>query len=120
MSEYYIGQIFKVEYPQGAADWCNENQTAIIMEIEPTTVEGEEVRQFQIVAVPVYTPTKEEQSAKREIAYVDEVDPITCHINRLKDEEQTPEIEQEIEALKQERSVKVEEIKERYPYPPEE
>lgn len=61
-------------------------------------------------------PTKEEQSAKREIAYVDEVDPITCHINRLKDEEQTPEIEQEIEELKQERSTKVEEIKRRYPY----
>ena len=65
-------------------------------------------------------PTKEEQSAKRETAYVDEVDPITCHINRLKDEEQTPEIEQEIEELKQERSAQVEEIKERFPYPTEE
>ena len=62
-------------------------------------------------------PTEEEQRQKREIAYTQEVDPITCHINRLADEEQTPEIEQEIAELKQERSAKVEEIKERYPYP---
>lgn len=65
-------------------------------------------------------PTKEEQKERRAFAYLEEVDPITCHINRLLDEEQTPEIEQEIEELKQERSAKVEEIKERYPYPPEE
>jgi len=62
-------------------------------------------------------PTKEEQSEKRANAYKSEVDPITCHIQRLSDEEQTPEIEQEIAELKQERSAKVEEIKERYPYP---
>jgi len=62
-------------------------------------------------------PTEEEQRQKREVAYTKEVDPITCHINRLKDEEQTPEIEQQIAELKQERSEKVEEIKERYPYP---
>lgn len=65
-------------------------------------------------------PTKEEQSEKRASAYQLEVDPITCHIQRLQDEEQTPEIEQEIADLKQERSDKVEEIKERYPYPVEE
>jgi len=53
-------------------------------------------------------------------AYQQEVDPITCHIQRLEDEEQTPEIEQEIADLKTERSDKVEEIKERYPYPVEE
>ena len=62
-------------------------------------------------------PTEEEQRQKREAAYTQEVDPITCHISRLEDEEQTPEIEQEIAELKQERSDKVEEIKERYPYP---
>lgn len=61
-------------------------------------------------------PTEEEQRKKREQAYTQEVDPITCHISRLSDEEQTPEIEQEIAELKQERSAKVEEIKERYPY----
>ena len=64
-------------------------------------------------------PTEEEQRQKREQAYTQEVDPITCHISRLADEEQTPEIEQEIAELKQERSAKVEEIKERYPYPVE-
>ena len=62
-------------------------------------------------------PTEEEQRQKREQAYTLEVDPITCHISRLADEEQTPEIEQEIAELKQERSAKVEEIKKRYPYP---
>lgn len=66
------------------------------------------------------SPTQEEQSQKRAEAYRQEVDPITCHIQRLEDEEQTPEIEQEIADLKQERSEKVEEIKERYPYPVEE
>lgn len=64
-------------------------------------------------------PTEEEQRQKREVAYTQEVDPITCHIQRLADEEQTPEIEQEIAELKQERSDKVEEIKKRYPYPEE-
>lgn len=62
-------------------------------------------------------PTEEEQRQKRAYAYQQEVDPITCHIQRLEDEEQTPEIEQEIADLKQKRSAKVEEIKERYPYP---
>lgn len=62
-------------------------------------------------------PTKEEQSENRALAYQQEVDPITCHIQRLEDEPQTPEIEQEIADLKTERSEKVEEIKERYPYP---
>lgn len=62
-------------------------------------------------------PTEEEQRQKREQAYTLEVDPITCHIDRLKDEEQTQEIEQEIADLKQERSDKVEDIKRRYPYP---
>ena len=62
-------------------------------------------------------PTEEEQRKNRELAYTQEVDPITCHIQRLEDEEQTPEIEQEIAELKRERSAKVEEIKERYPYP---
>lgn len=62
-------------------------------------------------------PTHEEQSAKREQAYREEIDPITCHINRLKDEEQTPEIEAEIADLMAERTEKVAAIKEQYPYP---
>lgn len=62
-------------------------------------------------------PTKEEQSRKREQAYKDEVDGITAHISRLRDLEQTEEIQAEIAELIAERDAKVEEIKQRYPYP---
>lgn len=53
----------------------------------------------------------------REQAYTKEVDGITAHIQRLRDKEQTPEIVAEIEQLIAERDAKVEEIKQRYPYP---
>ena len=65
-------------------------------------------------------PTKEEQQKARQEAYRAEVDPITCHINRLKDEEQTAEVIAEIAQLVEERKAKVEEIKQRFPYPVEE
>lgn len=58
--EYYIGQIFEGEYPQGAADFCNKTQTAMIIEIESIIIDEQEVRRFQIVEVPTHTPTKEE------------------------------------------------------------
>lgn len=64
-----------------------------------------------------YERQVEECRQNREQAYASEVDCITAHINRLRDEEQTPEIEQEIADLQAERTAKVEEIKERYPYP---
>lgn len=61
-------------------------------------------------------PTHEEQSEKRAVAYQQEVDPITSHIQRLRDEDpDNPEIDE----LLAERSAKVAEIKERYPYPTE-
>lgn len=63
------------------------------------------------------TPTKEEQSANRERAYQQTVDPITCHISRLTDEEQTEEVKAEVQALKSERAAKVAEIKAQFPYP---
>ena len=62
-------------------------------------------------------PSKEEQSEKRAAAYQQEVDPITSHIQRLRDAEQTEEIAAEIAELIAERDAKVAEIKERYPYP---
>lgn len=62
-------------------------------------------------------PTKEEQQKARENAYKADVDPITCHIQRLGDEEQTPEVIAEIAQLVEERKAKVEDIKQRYPYP---
>lgn len=61
-------------------------------------------------------PTNDEQAEKRKQAYMSEIDPITAHINRLRDEEQTEELVSEIEQLKSERSAKVQEIKERFPY----
>ena len=62
-------------------------------------------------------PTKEEQKEARAAAYQSEVDPITSHISRLRDIEQTPEILAEIEELIAERAEKVEKIKARFPYP---
>ncbi len=84
---------------------------------EHTCEDYEQYNGEYLLKEDVPAPTQEEQSEKRAAAYQQEVDPITCHIQRLEDEEQTPEIEQEIADLKQERSDKVEEIKERYPYP---
>ena len=63
------------------------------------------------------TPTKEEQRQARAEAYRQEVDPITSQISRLRDEEQTPEIVEEINELLQKRFDVVKDIQERYPYP---
>lgn len=62
-------------------------------------------------------PTYEELKQARQEAYRNEVDPITCHIQRLSDEEQTPEIIAEITSLVEERKAKVTKIKAKYPYP---
>lgn len=61
-------------------------------------------------------PGRDEQSEKRAMAYRDEIDPITAHISRLRDENQSAEIIAEISDLITERARKVAEIKERYPY----
>lgn len=58
----------------------------------------------------------EYQSAQRERAYIADVDTITAHISRLRDEEQTPEVQEKIAKLIEERKAKVAEIKQRYPY----
>ena len=84
---------------------------------------GYEIQETEDALLAVYNeplpPTKEEQQKAREEAYIAKVDPITCHINRLKDEEQTEEVIAEIASLVEERKAKVEEIKQRYPYPAE-
>lgn len=49
--------------------------------------------------------------------YAAQVDPITAHINRLRDEELTPELAAEITKLVEERKLLVEEIKAQHPYP---
>ena len=85
---------------------------------------GYEIQETEDALLAVYNeplpPTKEEQQKARENAYRAEVDPITCHINRLKDEEQIPEVIAEIASLVEKRKAKVEEIKARFPYPVEE
>ena len=86
-------------------------------DVEKTRIVKKTFRQFRIDAIPQYVPTYEDQKRNRSFAYTNEVDPITAHINRLRDEEQTEEIIAKIEELKSERAKKVEEIKERYPYP---
>ena len=70
-----------------------------------------------ILKSEIPAPTKEEQSEKRAAAYTVKVDPITAHIQRLRDETE-PDAEK-IEALIIERMEKVSEIKARYPYPNE-
>lgn len=57
MNEYIIGQIFEDSYQPEAAIWCSSHG-AYIVEIDPV----DEVRRFQIVAVP--EPTKEELAAQ--------------------------------------------------------
>ena len=102
-------KLTKANYTQGAI-WCNENNAMI------DVVDGE----YVIVAIPdPLPPTKEEQQKARQEAYKNEVDPITCHIQRLGDEEQTPDVIAEIASLVEERKAKVEEIKTRFPYPVE-
>ena len=61
-----------------------------------------------------YVPTDEEQRQNRENAYINEVDPITAHIQRLRDQDPIPE--GEIAELIAERDAKVQEIKALYPY----
>lgn len=65
------------------------------------------------------TPTYEEVSETRKQLYTEQVDPITSQIQRLRDEPQTKEVIDEIEALKTERSKIVEKIKNENPYPSE-
>ena len=105
---FNIGDKLTRENYTAGAIWCNNNGCVI----NPDT--------WVIEAIPEpLPPTKEEQQQARQQAYRNEVDPITCHIQRLGDEEQTPEVIAEIASLVEERKAKVEEIKARYPYPAE-
>ena len=101
------------EYSQ-VAGWCNNGQEYHI----ELYIDENDVEWYRTVKNPEpLPPTKEEQEQNRANAYQQEVDPITAHIQRLRDMEQTEEIIAEIEQLKLERDAKVEEIKARYPYP---
>ena len=54
--------------------------------------------------------------ATREMLYRGTVDPITAQISRLRDDVQSPEVEQEIQALLVQRSELVAKIREENPY----
>lgn len=109
--EFYIGQIFEGKYPPEAAIWCNQNNAHI-------EVREDGLREIVANTAPT-PPTHEEVRQMRARAYQEEVDPITAHISRLRDEEQTEEVVAEIAELMAERTAKVAEIKEQYPYPEE-
>lgn len=69
---------------------------------------------------PTPTPkTKEEVQKIREDLYRSEVDPITSHIQRLRDERQTEPIKRQINDLLIERDNKVIKIRTENPYPEE-
>lgn len=118
---YNYGDI--IEYIDGTNDlnfnnaalWAISNDAQLIELIDRRDLPK---RYFQIIKNPEpLPPTEEEQRENRARAYQQEVDPITSHIQRLRDMEQTEEIETEIANLIAERDAKVEEIKQRYPYP---
>lgn len=88
--------------------------------VEDTEHNIEDYAQYEgefLLKENIPAPSIDEQKENRARAYKEEIDPITAHIQRLRDEEQTEEVIAEIEALIAERTAKVEEIKARYPYP---
>lgn len=99
----------------------NPDEETLAYYTEQGFVEGEWERGYDGVPyvkgfAPVPpVPTMEEQKAKRAAAYATEVDPITAHIQRERDEAEPDE--EKIAALIEERNQKVQEIKELYPYP---
>ncbi len=92
---------------------CDE----IIEDTEHSVSDYMQINGEYLLKSDIPAPTQEEQEAKHAQAYLIEVDPITAHIQRERDEE-VPD-EEKIAELIQERNQKVQEIKERYPYPVE-
>lgn len=96
------------EYSQ-VAEWCNENGKYLIED------DGEF---YKVVRIPEpLPPTEEEQKENRARAYKEEVDPLMAEYNRKKTFNLFEEGEEE--ALLIEVEDRVEEIKQRYPYPEE-
>ena len=75
------------------------------------------IKDGEIIAKPA--PTRLEIEEIRRSLYIAHKDPLTCQIESLKDEEQTPEIVAEIEALKVKRANVVLDIKTKNPSPEE-
>lgn len=92
----------------------------VVEDTEHSCDDYEEYNGEYLLKPEIPAPTQEEQEALRAEAYRQEVDPITARISRLRDEEQTSELQEKIATLQAERETKVNEIKQRYPYPTEE
>lgn len=71
---------------------------------------------FEDQPEPTLAEKNETIRSMREILYRGTVDPITAQISRLRDEEQSPEVEQEIQVLLAQRSELVAKIREENPY----
>lgn len=92
------------------------NKDNIIKDTKHNVADYAEYKGEYLLLTDIPEPTKEEQSEKRAVAYCKEIDPLTNHIQRLRDKEQTEEIIAEINQLISERDEKVAKIKEKYPY----
>lgn len=111
-----------IEYIDGTRDlkfeevqkWCLENNATLDELLDKRDLPK---RYFQINEKIIPEPTYEELKMYRASAYQIEVDPITSHIQRLRDKKQTEEIIAKINELIAERDAKVQEIVEKYPYP---
>lgn len=79
--------------------------------IDETEEIVEKVGSYYLIGAEAINEARKELRAQ---AYLEEVDPITAHISRLRDEEEPDE--EKIAELIQERSEVVKAIKERYPY----
>lgn len=71
---------------------------------------------FEDQPEPSIAEKNEAIRSTREMLYRGTVDPITAQISRLRDEVQSPEVEQEIQALLAQRSELVSKIREENPY----
>lgn len=86
-----------------------ENQGRILKE-DPEKV------WFEDQPEPSIEEKNESIQATREMLYRSTVDPLTAQISRLRDDVQSPEVEQEIQALLAQRSELVAKIREENPY----
>lgn len=108
--EYYIGQILNEKELIEFANYCAVNHPMMA-----TKTLGN--KQYEIIEIQEYVPTKEEQEQARANAYASEIDPL--HARKARKTilgEWTEEDETEYVAKVKELSA---EIAERYPYPVE-
>ena len=115
-----------IGYQNGVARYVANNAYELAYKKCVTFDKIEEVEFAEMFNGVVYTSEEELFAAKtkaieekRAGLYAAEVDPITAHINRLRDEELTPEVAAEIARLVEERKAIGARIKEENPYPVE-